>query len=122
MQDSEDKIQSDCYLWFHNTQVRLRCLLFHIPNGGKRGEREANKFRAMGVVAGIPDLFLSIPTETHHGLYIEMKTPTGKLSPEQKEVHIKLVSEGYKVIICRSLEDFKKEIKEYLKNSRYSLL
>jgi len=119
---SEDKIQSDCYLWLFNNHPLIRGLCFHIPNGGYRGAREANKFRAMGVVAGVPDLFLSIPSEPYHGLYIEMKTPTGTLSHEQKEMHAKLTKAGYLVIVCRSLEDFQLAVKTYLRNTVYSIV
>lgn len=123
--ESEDKIQSDCFMWFYNAYPVLRGLLFHIPNGGQRSAREANKFKAMGVIAGIPDLFLSIPsrnknglnTGLYYGLYIEMKTPTGVLSKEQKEIHIKLIAQGYHVTVCRSLEEFKSLILNYLQDS-----
>lgn len=35
-------------------------LMYHIPNGGKRGKAEAGRFRAMGVKSGVPDIFLPV--------------------------------------------------------------
>jgi hypothetical protein len=56
MKKSEDRIQQECYRWFHNTYPELRGLLFHVPNGGKRDGREAKKLKTMGVVPGVADL------------------------------------------------------------------
>jgi hypothetical protein len=73
----------------------------------------------MGVVKGIPDLFLSIANKYFHGLYIEMKTPKGSESKEQLEIHEGLRKEGYAVVTCISLIEFQTEINEYLKYSSY---
>ena len=35
--------------------------IFHVPNGGLRTKSEAAKLKAMGVVAGVADLFLPVP-------------------------------------------------------------
>lgn len=71
-------------------------LMYHIPNGGKRGKAEAGRFRAMGVKSGVPDIFLPIkgktynfdcPYEVHYsGLYIELKRQRGgTVSAAQKQ-------------------------------------
>lgn len=39
-------------------------LMYHIPNGGKRGKAEAGRFRAMGVKSGVPDIFLPFAVQT----------------------------------------------------------
>lgn len=86
-------------------------LLHAIPNGGSRSKRqdpktgkwyspEANRFKAMGVVAGVPDLFLPSARRGYHGLYIEMKAEGGKTSPEQDKIIAQLQSEGYLVKVC----------------------
>ena len=54
--ESEARLQSTAFQWFNNTYPHLRGLLFHVPNGEKRDPITANKLKAMGVVAGIPDL------------------------------------------------------------------
>jgi hypothetical protein len=73
----------------------------------------------MGVVAGIPDLCLAIPRNGFAALYLEMKTGTGALSPDQIKEHGRLQDAGNKVVVCRSLEEFKCAVMDYLKASEY---
>jgi hypothetical protein len=101
-----------------NQDDRLRNL-FAIPNGGLRNKTVAKKLKAEGVVAGIPDLFLAWP-QFHcrppiAGLFIEIKTPKGKLSEAQNERHKNLRRGGYQVEVCRSAEETIELIKDYLK-------
>lgn len=117
--ESENKIQSECVLWLWNEHPATRGLLYHIPNGGLRSAREGATFKAMGVVPGIPDLCLAIPRNGFAALYIEMKTGTGSLSPDQEKEHRRLQEAGNKVVVCRSLEQFQMAVIEYLKASAY---
>lgn len=89
-------------------------LLFAIPNGGTRSMREASRFKMEGVVAGIPDTFLSIPSGGWGGLYMEFKTPTGRLSKSQQEVMSELFDQGYIVVVVRSEEDCIKTVTDYM--------
>lgn len=89
-------------------------LLFHIPNGGKRDAREAARFKRMGVKAGVPDLFLPVPRNIYHGLWVEMKAPQGKLTPNQKRMLEQLASQGYKAAVCYGWEEATQVIKSYL--------
>jgi hypothetical protein len=57
----------------------------------------------MGVRKGIPDLFLSLPNEFWHGMYIELKKKGGKASPEQLENCRHFRSVGYE---CEIVDDF----------------
>ncbi len=118
MKHSENKIQADCFKWLRNTYRKTYGLCFHIPNGGLRGGREAKTLQALGVVPGIPDLFLAIPSGKYAGLFIEMKTEDGRESPEQKEIHPLLRAAGYRVETIRNLLQFQTLTKEYLANPR----
>jgi len=122
---SEEQLQAQCYQWFHNTHSALRGLLFHIPNGGNRSMREGAKFKSIGVVAGIPDLMLCVPSFAHniqkHGLFIEMKADKGKLSELQIKAHTRLGNAGYEVIVINDFNDFKENIISWLKFSPYEL-
>jgi len=62
----------------------IRNLLYHNPNGSNTGAKMGGILKAMGRIAGIPDLCLIWDGKTH---YFEIKTPDGKLSPEQKALH-----------------------------------
>jgi hypothetical protein len=63
------------------TQPILDEYLIHIPNGGYRHPLEALKLKKMGVKAGVSDLFLAYPNPNYHGLWIELKSEKGKISP-----------------------------------------
>lgn len=62
------------------------------------------KLKAMGVIPGVPDLFL-----LWHGVFhvFECKTETGKLSNDQKELHALWAYHSTHVTVFRSLEEFK---------------
>lgn len=122
----EDSLQIACVHWFKIQYPKL--ILFHIPNGGSRSVRinpktgkkyspEAQRFKRMGMLNGVPDLFLSEPFGGFHGLYIEMKSKTGKASNDQKEVQDRLRDRGYKVDQCHTFGDFQKTIRGYLEGS-----
>lgn len=116
--NEESKLQKACVQWFR-TQYPQH-ILFAIPNGGKRGVIEASIMKAEGVLAGVPDLFLAVPQQYEDGvlkapgLFIEMKTPDGAMSDNQKVIMPKLKNAGYPVVICRSFEAFKTAVDDYL--------
>ena len=90
-------------------------LLFHIPNGGGRSKAEAGRFKAEGVKAGVPDLFLPVPRGEQHGLFIELKRRAGgRVSDEQKEWIQALRKHGYRVEVCKGWEAAAAVIAEYL--------
>jgi len=70
-------------------------LIYAIPNGEHRAISVAKKLRAEGVVPGMPDLHVP-----EWRLWIEMKrTKGGRLSEEQKAIHLRLQNIGDQVIV-----------------------
>lgn len=114
---SENRVQTEFMNWcrwmakFHDPRFAIA---FHIPNGGLRSKREAHTFKLMGVLPGVPDVFIPIGTTDKHGLYIEFKDEKGRLSDAQKELHPKLIRAGYAVEVCRSAEEGIKAVEYYL--------
>ena len=53
---------------------------------------------------GIPDLICVLPPGGR-ACYIEVKTPTGKVSPEQEEFLIKARAAGAVAFVARSIQD-----------------
>lgn len=91
-------------------------LLYHIPNGGRRGKSEADRLRREGVRAGVPDLCLPVARGKWHGLYIELKRREGgRVSEAQKAWLEALEEQGYCAKICRGWEEAANEIAEYLR-------
>lgn len=93
--------QREYVSWFRKRYRPKR--IFAIPNGGKRGKREAHKLVVEGVSAGVPDLF--VPEDL---LWVEMKRKKGgSLSKEQKDWRDYLLSIGHKWIVAKGFEDAK---------------
>ena len=113
---SEHDIQKSCVAWFRWQYPKLAGLLFAIPNGGQRSKATAGKLKAEGVVAGVADMFLSVPASGFHGCYIEMKinAPGSKQTPAQKEFEVSVLAQGYFYYVCRDLEGFMRLIQTYL--------
>jgi len=114
---SEHQIQCEVVRWF-DLQYRNEAYskrLVATPNGGHRHITVASKMKAEGQRAGFPDLFLHVPREGFHGLAIEMKTKVGKVSPAQDDWMTFLASQGYAVSVCRSFDDARNVIEEYLR-------
>ncbi len=115
--EEEHRIQCECVRWFSLQYPRLRGRLFAVPNGGRRDATTAAKLKAEGVVAGVADLILLKSNRDYGALLIEMKTPKGKQSDSQKKWQLTLCSEDeFKYVVCRSLDDFIREVSDYLKN------
>ena len=91
---TEDVEQICLFRWANAQQGKYPelALMYHVPNGGKRSKSEAARFRAMGVKAGVPDIFLPVGIQKldsvdrgqytiirtkYNGLYIELKRQRG---------------------------------------------
>ena len=70
--------------------------------------------KAMGVKAGVPDLFLPVPRGGFHGLFIELKAPNGVKFGNQDKWLKALSSQGYSVHLCYGWEKASAVILEYL--------
>ena len=53
---SESKIQQVAIMEIWNKLPQTRLCLFHVPNGMFSNAREGAKFKAQGVISGVPDL------------------------------------------------------------------
>lgn len=108
LKESEDKLQADCFQWFHNTYAHLRGLLWHCPNelSGVVHPVIANKMKAMGLVAGVPDLEFHFRARSY---FFELKNPqgTGRVSKDQKKIHKALDDQRFVVHVLNDLDSFK---------------
>jgi hypothetical protein len=87
-----------------------------VPNGGSRGPAEAGRFKAMGVKAGVPDVFLDVPRGGFHGLRIEMKRRKGgRVSDDQADWLDYYNANGYRAVVCYGWDEARMEIEDYLR-------
>ena len=80
-----------------------------IPNGGLRHSRAAARLAGQGVVAGAPDLLVVYRGKA---LFLELKTPRGRLSEIQRQFHKKLHFCGAEVMLCTSLVEIEAALRE----------
>ena len=114
--ESEDKLQADCFQWFHNTYPHLRGLLYHVPNGEKRDPVTANLLKAKGVVAGVPDLEFHFRARTY---FFELKRPDGGgvVSAAQKKIHAQLDAQRFIVWVLNDFDSFKHLIESIINDT-----
>lgn len=114
---SEHALQASCVDWFRYQYADQSALLFAIPNGGARNAITGAFLKKEGVVAGVADLFYAMPhmmsakvsskgKTIHHGCFIEMKLPHGRLSKPQQYFARRITEVGYRYEVIRTLDEF----------------
>lgn len=113
----EEILQTLCVNWYKShTQPAAWPLLIHVPNERKCSRQRGALLRGMGVTAGVADLIFFRANNNHHGLCIELKTPTGRQRDSQKTWQEAVEGNGYKYVICRTLEEFAQTMQKYIAN------
>lgn len=82
--------------------LRPETVVVHIPNGGWRSRVEAAILKAMGVIAGIPDILI---IHEGHAFFLEFKAEEGRLSDAQIETTDLLLAAGAPVGVARNFEE-----------------
>lgn len=75
---------------------------FHVPNEGKRGWKAQREFKALGGVAGVPDIQVIYKGRA---IFLEVKSRTGTLSHAQKKTAERLTKCGAIVATVRSVDE-----------------
>jgi hypothetical protein len=114
---SESKIQQVAIMEIWNKLPQTRLCLFHVPNGMFSNAREGAKFKAQGVISGVPDLVFVWNKKTH---YIEVKCEKGKLSENQKALHQKWMEQGVSVNVMRTSEEIIRFVTELVSPDKSS--
>ena len=102
----EESIQVACVKWFRLQYPNL--VIFAVPNGGSRNLYEAKNMKESGTLAGVADLV--IVGNGGKVLFVEMKAGKNKQEDSQILFQNKVEKLGHKYIICRSKEQFMKEV------------
>lgn len=111
MLKGEDKVQYEVVKWFKRAYPKYSKCIYHIPNGGRRSKSEAMKFKAIGVLAGVPDLIITLP---HKYLYVELKDKGKKPSSTQVELHSIWEELGIPVFVFDNAEEAINCIKSWM--------
>jgi hypothetical protein len=86
--------------------------------GGRIGAIRMNALKAEGLRPGVLDLFLPCARGGAFGMYIEMKTKTGKLSDNQKEFIVNVEKEGYVCFVAYGADEAIEFLEKYLAQPR----
>ena len=118
MSVSEARHQQAVLKWSRQSALRARwpelALLHHIKNETRGGAAQVAVDKAMGVKKGVPDLCLPVARGGYHGLYIEMKSETGRTSPSPDWWGEQLKKQGYCWEVCRGWQSAVKALEWYL--------
>lgn len=110
--ESNEQIAAMDWLRAQHPQIALHTL--HIGNERKSSHFAGYIMKRMGTLKGASDIFMAWPTSMFHGLFIEVKSKTGKPSPEQLAFIERVISVGYYAKVCYGADEVIDTIKRYL--------
>jgi hypothetical protein len=122
---NENELQEQFFAWTTTVTVgkARRCLrdfVFAIPNGmhvaGDARKRAiyVAALKRQGLTPGVSDIFVSLPNEVYHGLYLELKFGNNPMSAEQVDFQDRMSKALYAVGEARTLERAKEIVGKYL--------
>lgn len=117
----EFTLQCDCINWLKSAWPGLQ-MKYTATVGGARlanGPKSYKKLEMMGYLKGVPDVLIFLARGPYHGLFVELKTPTGKFQPSQLQVHQALREEGYLVCVIRDHIDFRDLVDAYARSEMH---
>lgn len=115
--ESQEQVTLFAWAKLNENKYPELALMLHVPNGGWRDKRTAEKLKREGVRPGFPDIFLPVPRRGHHGLMVELKrVKGGVLSPEQRTWLKNLNEQGYLAVVAKGYEEARSTILDYLGN------
>jgi hypothetical protein len=122
--NEEEQLQRACHDWNVKQQKLFPILewIFHCPNGGGRSKAESGVLKVMGTQKGVPDFMLPFPSGEYKGLGIELKSPIGVLSSDQRRWLKKSLSEGWCVAVLRDLNHYIEVIEEFDRGVKNDIL
>jgi len=119
---TEDNLQIACINWFKYQYPNI--LITSFPAGyvfagtKQQRQRTGKRMNDMGYCKGMPDLFIPYPIKSNHGdycgLFIELKSESGRVNKEQQSTGAKLIELGYFVNVVRSIEEFINLVNSYM--------
>jgi hypothetical protein len=108
----EQVMQAEIIRWYRSQYPEPHPMYYLLVSNDNNAisAQQGMKAKAQGRVAGVADLTFYKPGG--QPILIELKTPTGRQSPDQKIWQKAIENARYSYVIVRSLEEFKKIIIE----------
>lgn len=119
MNHPENQIQRACVSWFRLEYPECSRLLFHVKNEETGGRVSGAIYKGSGVVPGVPDLMLSIPScmdsHTYNSLGLEMKAGKNKQNANQIIFQQFFEASGSCYRVVYSFDDFVVIVSNWMK-------
>jgi hypothetical protein len=106
-QHPEDVVQKAIVNWLRNV-LRGEAMVVHIANN-PRSARDGARLKALGLVAGAPDLLVVLPHG--RGCFIEVKSQKGRVQEAQKAFELTCRALDWPWLVARSIDDVRSEFK-----------
>ena len=114
MKHEESNIQIAGMEWLRLQYPKVALNTFHIGNERKTSAYAGLIMQKMGVLAGVSDLFLAWPIAQYHGMFLEIKSKKGRLSPLQSAFLERMTDAGYHTEVCYDVDQIINAITWYL--------
>lgn len=89
----------------------------HLAGDDRMRAIKMARLKKSGLRPGVPDWCLPYAINGYTSLWIEFKSPKGKLSPAQKDYIGMLEANGHAVCVCTDWQEATKIVLKYLKRS-----
>lgn len=93
------------------------CIVHHargeINKRGAQVMRELAKAKRKGALPGFPDLVVLPYTATGPAIFLEVKAEGNYATPQQKSMHERMRTLGYRVAVVRSIDDVRECFAEW---------
>ena len=106
--------------WLREQYPHIAEHTMHIGNERKATFYMGQIMKRMGILKGASDLFMAWPNSGYHGLFIEVKSQKGRLTPHQKEFLKRMQKVGYKAEVCFGANEIINTIENYLHQGQSS--
>lgn len=107
-QQTEEQLQSECFMWYHNTfRFGVYSKMLHHNDNNSANRVTGSRKKALGVTKGVSDFEFICYRVTH---FIEMKIPGGVQSDEQKVFQKQVELMGFPYTLIFSFVEFQNYI------------
>lgn len=108
---AESELQRSIVEYLDAIGLRRDCIVFSVPNEGRRSRAATGVLKAMGMLPGVADLVIVSPGGRCH--FLEVKTARGKLSPQQREFRCRCRALDVPHAVVRSVDDVARALADW---------
>lgn len=112
---TKDQLMTECVKWLNSNVCGLTYAKLLPINAINNINRITKKQKALGISAGLPDVFLPIPNKHYHGFCFWFKGGKGKINSADNVTMTIMKYYGYECSAIKNIDQFKRVVSSYLK-------